>query len=510
MFSLFDLFKQTQSSEPNPQNPPQEKMDLLHEQLNKNTTHIKHLFSNNDDFLIYPIASSPQETAIAYIDNLTDKDMIQSKIIQNLLYTPIENPSQPPIALSDIKKTTSWQQIQHALCHGSSVLFIDGETTAFLLNTSKVPKRTIDSPKIEQSIRGGHIGFIENGNENIALIRNFIPDTNLKVKQLTVGRRGDTTISILYLQDVANPELLQELVSRIQRLNIDAIINAGELVEHIEDNTFSPFPQLLITERPDHTAFHILEGRYAIIVDRTPGVIIAPVTFFSFFQSIDDYSMRWMITSVIRSIRYFAFFIGLFLPAMYIAFLSFNYEIIPTQLILSIAESRERVPFHPLTEALLMEVSLEMMREAGIRIPMPISQAVGILGGIIIGQTAIQAGIVSNIMVIVIALTAIGSFIIPNYDMGATLRFLRLPLMILAYLFGMIGIVLGAICLFGHLVSLHSLNMPYSSPFAPVKFRNWPDIFIRFPLRYLTERFAASKPLQNKRAKKPNVEREKS
>jgi spore germination protein len=277
------------------------------------------------------------------------------------------------------------------------------------------------------------------------------------------------------------------------------ILNTGELSELIEDNPFSPFPQFMMTERPDAVASQIVQGRIAVVVDRSPSVLVGPVTFTSFFQSIDDYSMRWMIASFLRLQRFVGFFIAAFLPAIYIAVISFNYELIPLKLIFSIGESRERVPFPPLAEAMIMEITIEMLREAGIRLPAPIGQTVGIVGGIVIGQAAVQAGIVSNIMVIVVALTAIASFIIPNYDMASGIRLIRFPMMFIASMFGIVGIVIGLMVFIAHLLTLESLGIPFGSPLAPVRFSDWKDTFVRLPLWKMVDRPKGVHAIQSKR-----------
>ena len=255
-----------------------------------------------------------------------------------------------------------------------------------------------------------------------------------------------------------------------------------------------------MTERPDAAASHLMQGRICVVVDRSPSVLIAPMTMTAFFQSVDDYSTRWIAASFIRFLRFFAFFVAAFLPALYIAVISFNYEIIPLNLLLSIGESRGQVPFSPILEALIMELTLEMLREAGIRLPAPIGQTVGIVGGIVIGQTAVQAGIVSNIMVVVVALTGISSFIIPNYDMSSAIRLIRFPMMLLSSMFGIFGLTIGWMILIAHLISLESLGTPYGSPLAPFRIKDMKDTFVRLPLWLMKSRPTSTQPLQKKRA----------
>lgn len=274
-------------------------------------------------------------------------------------------------------------------------------------------------------------------------------------------------------------------------------MNTGELAELIEDNPYSLFPQFVLTERPDSVASQILQGRCVVVVDRSPSVLVAPVGFFSYFQNIDDYSSRWSIATFLRLLRLFAFITAAFLPAVYIGIVSYHFEIIPMKLLLTLGESRGQVPFPPFVEAIIMEITLEMLREAGVRLPAPVGQTVGIVGGIVLGQAVVQAGLISNVMVIVVAFTAISSFILPNYDMVAAVRLIRFGLMILASLFGFVGIIVGLMVMIAHLLTLKSLGMPYGTPFAPVRFSDWKDTLIRAPLWLMKKRPTSTLPLQD-------------
>lgn len=472
----------------------------VNERMSDNVQQLQSIFSQAPD-LIFRSVDTPNgpEAMLVYFDGLVDLNSINNHVLYPLFEGLSSTEYSLPVTVGHVESTSDMSQVEKMLLNGKSVLFLPGSSEAYIFDTCGWPQRSITDPSIEASVKGSHQGFVETATQNIALIRRYIPNRELKIKQLKVGKRGENTLSIMYLQDVADPEVMQELTSRIEGLDIDNVINTGELSELIEDSPYSPFPQLLMTERPDSAASHILQGRYVVVVDRSPSVLIGPVTFVSFFQSVDDYSIRWMNASFIRLLRFFAFFLALFLPSLYISFITFNFEVIPIQLILSVAESRERVPFHPFLEAFIMEVTLEMMREAGIRLPAPIGQTVGLVGGIIIGQTAVQAGIVSNIMVIVVASTAIASFIIPNIDMGTAIRFLRFPMMLVAFMYGFIGIVCGAMILLSHLCSLTSLGTAYGSPLAPVRYADLKDTFLRFPLWAMKTRPTGPGPKQLKR-----------
>ncbi|EKN69130.1 spore germination protein [Neobacillus bataviensis LMG 21833] len=476
---------------------------LISAELMENLAVIQDIFSDTPDLVIknFLIKQTMNQASLVYLNGLSDKETINNDVLKPLLFeADLDKDFDVKVSLGSIKESNIWSVLEDTILEGCSVLFIDGQPVAYQLDTQGWPQRGIEDTSIESSLRGAHEGFVETGSTNIALIRRHIPNRELKIKEMKIGERGKTKLTIMYLADVANPEVLQELIDRINKLQIDCLLNTASLAEYIEDNPYSPFPQLFITERPDFAASEIFQGRIVIVVDRSPNVLIGPATFETFFKSMDDYSVRWMAASFLRLMRYFGFLVAIFLPATYISVISFHFEIIPLKLLLSVGASRERVPFPPFIEAIIMEITLEMLREAGIRLPAKIGQTVGIVGGIVIGQAAVEAGIVSNIMVIVVALTAIASFIIPNYDMGSAIRMLRFPMMIAASLFGFVGLTVGLMTLIVHFVALESLGTPYGSPMAPLRFTDWKDLFIRFPLWSIVKRPESTKPIQRKKA----------
>lgn len=443
-----------------------------------------------------------EEAALVYIDGLVDKTAINMDIIRPLLFQEWNEKDfwDSSVSIGQIKKIEKWSEIENALLNGKSILMIDKQIVALEIETPGWPQRDIQEPSVESSLKGSHQGFTETASQNIALVRRYIATRELKIKECTVGLRSNAKISILYLADVVNEKVVREVESRINSLKIDTILNTGELAELIEDNSYTPFPQLGITERPDTVAHHLLKGRVAIVVDRSPGVLIGPMNFSSFFHVIDDYGVRWILASFTRILRFVAFFIAIFTPAIYIAMISFHYEVIPLKLLLTLEQSREKIPFPPLLEAMFMEMVLEMLREAGIRLPAPIGQTVGVVGGIIIGQAAVQAGLVSNVMVIVVSITAVASFIIPDLEMAGGVRIIRFPMMIISSLFGLVGIIIGMMVLIIHFLSLESLGVPYSSPISPIHISDLKDTFVRLPQRVLNKRPLSVKPQQMKRS----------
>lgn len=465
--------------------------------------YLHNLFSEAPDLILrqFTIKKSGKQAALAYLKGLSDKNAINNNVLRPLQFELGHDDSDNGFAISvgPIQPLNTWSEIEASIFTGESILFVDGRMEAYALDTRGWPQRAIEDPQSESSLRGAHQGFIETSTQNVALIRRYIPNRELKMKELKVGRRGETKVSILYLGDVAHPEVLKELEDRIRQLDVDVIINTGELAELIEDNPFSPFPQFILTERPDAAASQLLQGRIIVLVDRSPSVLVAPAGFTAFFQSVDDYSTRWLIASFIRLLRFFAFFIATLLPGFYIALISFNYELIPIKLFLTIGEFREHVPFPPFVEAVIMEITIEMMREAGVRLPAPIGQTVGIVGGIVIGEAIVQAGLINNIMVIVVAFTAIASFILPNYDMVSGIRLVRFLMMAAASMFGIVGLVIGMMVMIGHLISLESLGTPYGTPIAPLRFADWKDAFVRLPIWKMTARPISARAIQSKR-----------
>ncbi|WP_376774530.1 spore germination protein [Paenibacillus eucommiae] len=488
-----------QSSQPN----RQPNNDLINLDLPQNVAYIQGMFTQTPDLNVrqFTIKQSGEQAALVYLDGLADKNSINNNVLRPLQFESETSDAIGgfTVTVGRVQTLSAWPDVEASILQGNSVLLIAGRTEAYSLDTTGWPQRAIEDPQIEASLKGAHQGFVETGSQNIAMLRRYIPNRELKVLEISVGERGHTKTSILYLADVTHPDVLKEMEDRIRQLDVDVILNTGELAELIEDNPYSPFPQFILTERPDAAASQILQGRLVVVVDRSPSVLVAPVTFTSFFQNIDDYSTRWSIATFIRLLRLFAFFIAVLLPGLYIAITSYNFETIPVKLLVTIGESRGRVPFPPFVEAILMEITLEMMREAGVRLPAPVGQTVGIVGGIVIGQAIVQAGLVSNIMVIVVAFTAIASFILPNYDMVAAVRLLRFAMMAAASMFGIVGIVIAVMTLIGHLIALESLGTPYGTPFAPIRLADWKDALIRMPLWKMKNRPLSARAVQLKR-----------
>jgi spore germination protein len=449
------------------------------------------------------------KAVLLFVDGLTDKDGMDRNILGPLMNAvlPFEGMTEAPeaeelkriiaqriVQVSEIEYTTNPVKSLQKVLFGSAVLMVDGMKELFVLGTPKGRTRGGEEPISEALLRGPRIGFNETLSDNTAMLRRHGQNTEMAMVSFTVGKRLEKELVLTYIRDVANEELVEEIKRRILTIDIDDVQESGFVEQLIEDNFLSPFQQVQNTERPDRVMAALLEGRAAILLDGTPFALIMPVTFGMLLQSPEDYFDRWLVGSLLRVLRFFAALISLFAPALYISFLSFHPGLIPTKLIISIISSRQGVPFPSLIEALIMEVSIEILREAGLRLPKPIGPAMGIVGGLIIGQAAVDAGIVSPILVIVVAVTAISSFAMPMYSAGITLRMLRFVAMFFAAVFGMYGVILFFLLLSSHLIKLKSFGTPYLGLAVPSQMRDWKDFIVRLPLQMFRRRPALLKP----------------
>ncbi len=386
------------------------------------------------------------------------------------------------IPVGEIKTSRQVSKISDGVLAADLALLIDGCDNAILLGVKGYEKRAMSEPETEPTVRGPRDGFIENILTNVTTVRKRIRSSRLKTEYLEVGLLSKTEVAIVYIEGIADNKVVQEVKDRIRRIDTDMILESGNIEEFIKDDWVSPFPQILSTERPDRVSAHLVEGHVAVFVDNTPFVLIMPVTFFHFLQSSEDYYSGFAIGTAIRLLRSFAVIIALLGPSLYIAITTFHQAMIPTTLLFSIAKAREGVPFPAMLEAFIMEVTFELLREAGVRLPRQVGQAVSIVGALVIGDAAVSAGLVSSSMVIVVAITAISSFAMPSYPGAIVLRLLRFVFMFLAGTLGLFGITLGLMGLFIHLCSLRSFGVPYISPIMPLTLKDWKDFIIRLPI----------------------------
>ncbi|AJO19913.1 MAG: spore germination protein [Bacillus sp. (in: Bacteria)] len=371
----------------------------------------------------------------------------------------------------------------NAIFKGKCLLLINGMNVIFALPTSEKKKRSLGVVDTENVVRGPKIGFIEDVDTNVALVRQRVPDQELTVEKIPLGKSKFKDATILYIQGKADDSIIKDLKKRLKKVQLDDIQDTGVLEELIEDNKYSPFPQIQNTERPDKVSSALFNGRIAIFVDYSPFALIVPASFGMVMQSPDDFYERWIATTLIRFLRFSSIFITLFLSAFYISLVSFHQGMLPTALAVTIASTRENVPFPPLLEALIMEVTIELLREAGLRLPNPLGQTIGLVGGVVIGQAAVEANIVSSVMVIIVSIIALASFTVPQYGMGLSFRVLRFISMVAAAVFGLYGIILCMLAIFTHLVRQRSFGIPYFNPNHFFSLKHTDEAIIRLPTK---------------------------
>lgn len=469
-----------------------------------NIENIQQILHSPSDLVtrMFTIGDTNHPCAIICIDGLVDKDLINDKIIQNIqleisgenievpyssmaMISQLENAI---LSIYEVKKVHTLDDVMLAVLSGDTALFVDGTDEVLIIGSKGWASRGVEEPATEALVRGPREGFTENIRTNTVHIRRRVRDPNLRFVSYHVGRRSKKDMIMAYVDGITHPDIIKEVKRRIETINIDDVPESGYIEQWIEDSFLSPFPQVQHTERPDKVCAGLLQGKVAILLDGTPFVLVVPVTLGTLLHSPEDYYERWIIGTLLRILRFGAAFIALFLPAIYIALVSYHQGMIPSKLAFFMAGSREGVPFPAIVEAMMMEATLELLREAGLRLPKPIGQAIGIVGGLVIGEAAVSAGIVSPVMVIVVAVTAISSFAIPTYSVAISFRILRFGVMLAAAILGLYGIIMVYIMINIHIANLKSFGIPYSTPFAPSFYSDWKDLVLRAPLTMLSNR----------------------
>ncbi|WP_449539053.1 spore germination protein [Ferdinandcohnia sp. Marseille-Q9671] len=459
---------------------------------------IKRLFEGAADFSYREFTFNEGNTAmIIYLDGLIDIEKIELHVITPLTKVNTSEDERKTLEVdhvleklssANVKLGDTLQAVIDQILVGNTVLLIDGITKAIFVSEQLWEQRSVKEPVSEAVVMGPREGFTENIQTNMSMVRRRLKTPELKFEGMEIGKLSKTSVMITYLENIAQSSVVEEVRTRLKQIDIDSIEDSGYIVEFIEDNPYSVFPQVLQTERPDRVVGNLLEGKVGIIVENSPFALIVPVTFFQMMNSPEDYYGRYIMSSFIRFIRYLFLFVALLFPSIYIAVTTFHVELLPTNLLFSVAASREKVPFPAVVEALLMEITFEALREAGLRLPRPIGSTVSIVGALVIGQAAVEAGIVSAPLVIVVSTTGIASFMFPNYPLTGAIRLLRFLMIFLAATLGFYGILLGVFFILVHLVQLRSFGVPYLAPMAPFNLNNMKDIFIRVPWWKMDER----------------------
>ncbi|MDN3015280.1 spore germination protein [Paenibacillus sp. BSR1-1] len=461
----------------------------IHRDYKDNIARIKEEYGNSTDISYREFKFCGSRGIAVYIDGLASNTLISdffmetvTEEVREMVTDSFQQMIDFTAGLGNVESITNWNEVHDAILVGNTVFFLDGFQKALSVETKGWEKRAISEPSTQLSIQGPKDSFTETLRTNTAQIRRRIKSPNLWIESMKLGTVTQTDIAIMYIKGIANEKIIGEVKERLNRINIDGVQASGFLEQLFEDQTWTPFPTTHHSERPDVITSHLLEGRIALVVDGTPFVVTVPALFIQFFQAPDDYYARFDISTSIRLLRILAFFIALIGPAAYIAGTTFHQEMIPTTMAIAIAAQRENVPFPAFFEALIMEVTFEILREAGLRLPRAVGQAVSIVGALVIGQAAVQAGFVSPVMVIVVSITAIANFSTPVFTMAIAARLIRFIMMGLATILGFYGIMLGIMFMTIHLCSLRSFGVPYMMPIAPFNIRNQQDVFIRFPI----------------------------
>lgn len=491
IFSLNDEKSKNNSSK---EKPPESNINNIEisDSLEVNRKNIENIFSNCSDLVVreLKIANNPVFTAmILYFDNLIKTELIENAVVKKLVDASAEysyNPgskeySKYLFGITDKNVYKDMSQVVNSILGGNAILLINGIKEALAINISTPPGREVEEPQVENITRGPREGFTEALSIGLALIRKRIKSPNLKVESFTLGRESKTNIAVIYLAHIVNDKIVREVRERLSKIDVDTILGANYITEYITDNPTSPFPSVFTTERPDVVAGKLLEGRIAILVDGSPTAITLPALFVEFLITSEDYYVHFTTATFNRWIRYTCFFISLTLPGIFVATTTFHQELIPTQLLTTFINARAEVPFSALLECLLMLFAYQILREAGIRMPKNVGQAISVIGALILGQSAVEAGLVSTPMVIVVATTAISSYAIPSTDMNEALTIPRLVLLFLGGAFGLLGVVTGMIILAMKLIDQRTFGIPYMIPVAPIIKEDLPDVPMRRP-----------------------------
>ncbi|MGE5573680.1 MAG: spore germination protein [Bacteroidota bacterium] len=461
--------------------------------LSINREKIKAAFGDSADLVLRGLQAGAQgkiSALIVHMDGLVDKRQVAEAVIEHITDMDLkwDNPRQAYadlkarlLSASGVEEVDSLDKFITYVACGYTGILIDGVGKGLVCDTRGWEQRGIDEPTTESTVRGSKEGFVEALRTNTSLLRRRIMGPQLWIEEMRIGRISRTRVAIARIAGVANDKIVQEVRDRLRRIDVDAVHESGNIEEYIEDAPFSLFPTTLRTERPDKVTGALLEGRVAVLTDGTPFVLIMPATFTMFLTSSEDYYERYFIGSALRLLRVASFFISLTLPSLYVAVTTFHQEMLPTPLVLSIAAQREGIPFPAVIEALLMEFVFETLREAGVRLPRVVGQAVSIIGALVIGDAAIRAGLASPAMIMVVAFTGIASFATPVFSLAIGARLLRFLMIVLAGVLGLFGIVAGMFALLIHLTCLRSFGVPFLEPLAPIVFSDLKDALLRAP-----------------------------
>ncbi|WP_419956344.1 spore germination protein [Neobacillus niacini] len=461
------------------------------------------------DLVFRTLKRDGEKLIFCLIDSLIDSTKLDEVVIKSIMNQKEIEWSCEGISkvlpMASIHAVNQLGEVVQGINQGKVYIYSEGQPYGILADVSKNLVRGLEKAETESLVYGPKISFTESLQSNINILRNNIKDEDLCTEDLTVGKRSKTKAKIVYIRGIADEQIVNTFKQRLNELELDYIPGTTVLGQYIESNSWTVFPQLMTTELPDRISIALYRGKVAVLMDRSPDALYGPTSFFAFFESTEDVYMRWNMGLFLRLLRLVATFISVLLTPAYVAVLTYHYEVIPSPLLLSLGESRARVPFPPVFETLLLEFVIELLREAGARLPTKVGQTIGIVGGIIIGQAAVQAGFTSNILIIILCLSALGSFTTPSYLMGTAIRLIRFPIILMAGLWGGIGIMI-AFCFFIiHLLRLETIGGPYLTPIYPARIKDIGYSFFKLPPQYLSFR-----PLTNRTKDKERFPKKKA
>ncbi|WP_255314190.1 spore germination protein [Bacillus sp. FJAT-26390] len=487
----------------------------LHAALKLNLKQLRDNLGNSPDlvsrqFQVNLANNMPIQGAIVYIDGLSSSSsMLQSVFTGNNENNPCTTPNElldyykeSVIPEGAVFNPASFNEIFDLLLTGNSILLLDDCAQALAVDTKDLKARPVEEPNVQSVVRGPREGFTEVLSWNTAMIRRKINSRHLWFETYKIGSVTQTEVAVIFIENLVSDSVLEMVRERLQQINIDGILESNYIEEQIQDKKYSPFPTIFNSERPDVVAAGLLEGRVAIMVDGTPFALLVPALFTQFFQSSEDYYERADFSTLIRLLRFLSFILATITPSFYIAITTFHQELLPTTLLYNLASQREGVPFPAFVEALIMEITFEILREASVRMPKTIGQSISIVGTLVVGQAAVEAGLVSAAMVIVVSITAISNFVLPAFNLGIAARIIRFLLMIMAASFGLYGVFIFIIGIIFHLCSLTSFGVPYMAPLAPFNSTDQKDTLFRVPLRSMITRPKSLNPKNLVRQKK--------
>lgn len=443
-----------------------------------------HFEMNKDDLSFTTYEKQGKKIAVFFIATVVNSDKIDQSLLQPLLQMKeswTANSIANNIPIESSQKLNSFEHILEMITYGTVVVYVEDDPEAITYLLLEKEKRGLAEAETESLVVGPKIAFTESINTNMNIVRWRIRSTDLVMEELHIGKTVPREVRLVYMKSIANEADVNTMRQRLQDLDVGEIEDAFVLTQYIEDDQLNLFPQFDTTELPDRFTYAITKGKVGVLVENSPTGFTGPTTFFSLLESTEDLYMRWQAGTFLRLLRFIAVFFSIVVTPLYVAIITYQSNILPVELLVSIGQSRAAVPFPPLIEALFLELLIEFLREAGARLPTKVGQTMGIVGGIVIGQAAVEAGLTSNILIIVVAMSALASFTTPDYLMGTTIRIVRFPLILLSGFFGLVGLMFGLCFLVIHLVRLTSMGRPFLTPLYPLQISDFNKVFYRTP-----------------------------